>query len=69
MANEQKPIQVYCPICGFEEALNTDDPRLAGLDRAGKIIRIRELQASNQPFFTCDRCDNPASSAEILEIR
>ena len=68
MSDESKPIEVYCPICGFHESLNADDNRLAGLTRKEKIARIREIQASDQPFFTCDGCGNEKESAKILEI-
>jgi hypothetical protein len=67
--HEDNPIEVHCPICGFHEALNTDDERLTGLSREEKIERIRELQASADPFFTCDGCDSPKESAKILEIQ
>ncbi len=69
MTDESKPIEVYCPICGFKETLNADDARLAGLSREEKIARIREFQASDEPFFTCDGCDSEKESAKILEIR
>ena len=64
-----KPIEVYCPICGFHEAINSDDSRLKGASRSEKIAEIRALQSSENPYFTCDRCDDPTGSADILEFR
>ena len=69
MAEEKKPIEVFCPICGFQEAINSDDSRLSGKSREEKIAAIRALQESEEPFFTCDKCDSPAESAKIIEIR
>lgn len=69
MEAERRPIEVYCPICGFHEAVNCEDERLAGLSRDAKIERIRELQESDHPFFTCDGCGDPTGSARVLEIR
>ena len=69
MGDENKPIEVYCPICGFNESINSDDVRLKGKSREEKLVEIRELQNSETPFFTCDKCDSPAQSAKIIEIR
>jgi hypothetical protein len=69
MGDVNKPIEVYCPICGFNEAINSDDARLKGKSRDEKIVEIRALQDSDAPFFTCDKCDSPAESAKIIEIR
>lgn len=63
------PIEVYCPICGFQETLNELDESMESLSREEKISHIRELQSSDKPYFTCDGCGNPADSAKILEIR
>jgi hypothetical protein len=69
MNEKDKPIEVYCPICGFREDINSDDDRLRGLSREKKIAKIRELQGSAAPFFTCDGCRDGVESAKILEIR
>ena len=68
MSDIEKPIEVYCPICGFREAINEDE-KLAGLSRSDKIKQIRTLQTSKDPYFTCAGCENPKESAKILEIR
>ena len=68
MADIEKPIEVYCPICGFHEALNEDE-NLVGLSRSDKVKKIQTLQASNDPYFTCAGCEDPKESAKILEIR
>ena len=66
---EKKPIEIYCPICGFTSPLSDPDSSWAGLSREEKIERMKALQESDTPIFLCKGCVNPADSAKILEIR
>ena len=64
-----KPIEIFCPICGYATPVNEDNPELEGLSREEKVIKIRKLQKGEKPVFTCSGCDNPEASADIMEVR
>lgn len=65
----EKPIEIFCPICGFKTYVNNSDETIADLSRAEKIKHIQKLQKSERPFFLCNGCENPKATSEVLEIR
>ena len=68
-AENDKPIEIYCPICGYASYINVPDASLDGLSRDEKMAKIREMQRGDHPAYTCDGCDSPDQTAGIMEIR
>ena len=66
---EEKPIEVYCPICGYTTLINVPENSLSGLSRDDKVSRLREIQHGPSPFYTCSGCKTAKDAAAILEIR
>ena len=64
-----KPIEIHCPICGFSTYINDPDKSFDGLSRDEKITKIKSMQKSDQPVFTCDGCDRPDQTAGIMEVK
>ena len=65
----EKPVEIFCPICGFTSLVKEVDDEYAVLPRDEKVAYIQKLQESGRPFFLCTRCDNPEQSAKIMEVR
>jgi hypothetical protein len=66
---EDKPVEIFCPICGFTTPVNQVDEKYATLTREEKVSYVKMLQKSDHPVFTCGKCDNPGQSADIMEVR
>ena len=66
---EDNPIEIFCPICGFTTPVNDVGEKYKAMTREERIDYVRMMQHSDHPLFTCDRCDNPEQSAEIMEVR
>ena len=66
---DEKPVEVYCPICGFTTPINEVDEKYTALTREEKVSYVKMLQKSDHPVFTCSRCDNPEQSTDIMEVR
>ena len=66
---EDKPVEVYCPICGFSEPINDPIPALEDLTREERVAHLRMIQNSENPLFLCKGCENCEDTARILEIR
>ena len=66
---EQKPIEVYCPICGFSESINDPIPSLEELSREERVAHLRMIQKGDNPLFFCKGCVNCEDTSRILEIR
>lgn len=64
-----KPVEIYCPICGFSTLVKETEHNLTGLSRDERVRRVKELQAGDTPIFMCDGCDNPEQSAGIMEVK
>jgi hypothetical protein len=64
-----KPVEIFCPICGFTAPVKDDAPEFAGLSRAERVEKIKIIQKSDHPLVECDGCDNAEASAEIMEVR
>lgn len=67
--NDEKPVEIYCPICGFTTPVKQVDDQYTAMNRDEKISYIKMLQRSDHPVFTCSKCDNPEQSADIMEVR
>ncbi len=66
---DEKPVEVFCPICGYHAALNDPEESMSKLTRAEKVEKIREMQKGDHPYVMCRNCRNPQDSVRILEIR
>ncbi len=66
---EDKPVEIFCPICGFTTPVNEVDDKYSTLTRKEKVNYVAMLQKSDHPVFTCSRCDNPEQTAGIMEVR
>ena len=65
----EKPIEVFCPICGFNSPFNEIDEELKSLPREEKLQALNQRQKEGEPVFTCSGCDDPEGSAKIIEFR
>ncbi len=66
---DNRPVEIFCPICGYTTAVKEADYDLEGLGRDEKIQKIKELQGSDHPVVVCKGCDDPEESARIMEVR
>ncbi|MBN1686156.1 MAG: hypothetical protein JW852_05850 [Spirochaetales bacterium] len=64
-----RPVEIFCPICGYKVLINEVDEDYAGLPREKKVDYVRTLQKSGHPMFTCTRCENPEQTARFMEVR
>ena len=64
-----KPVEVFCPICGFATPVKDADHGLNGMSREDKIDAVKKLQQSDTPIVVCKGCDDPAETAKIMEVR
>ena len=67
--NDERPVEVFCPVCGYTSPINDPDKTLESLPRDEKLRRIRLMQEGENPPFTCSGCDDPEGSVRVLEIR
>ena len=67
--SDQRPVEVFCPICGYTSAINDPDDAFATMTREEKLRRIRAIQQSGRPVYTCSGCEDPQQSAQFLEIK
>lgn len=66
---EEKPVEVFCPICGYKSFIRKVDEKFAVMPRDEKVEYVKTLQMSGNPVFVCSKCDNPEQSAKIMEVR
>jgi hypothetical protein len=64
-----KPVEIFCPICGYTTLVKEADHGLEGLSREEKIKAIQKLQESDHPIVICKGCDDPGQTAKIMEVR
>ena len=67
--NEDRPVEIFCPICGFTTPVARVDDAYTGLSREEKVRYVRKLQKSDHPVFVCSNCDNPQQTPGIMEVR
>lgn len=68
-SRDERPIEIYCPICGYITPINITDESLESLPREKKLAKLKALQRSDHPFYTCGGCSDPEGSTGILEVR
>jgi hypothetical protein len=66
---EEKPVEIFCPICGYKSFIGKVDEKFAVMPRDEKVEYVKTLQLSGNPVFICSKCDNPEQSARIMEVR
>ena len=66
---DDKPVEIFCPICGYTTYVNQLDEKYAGLARDEKIQYVKTLQHGDHPVFLCSKCDNPEQTPGIMEVR
>ena len=67
--NDQKPVEIFCPICGFTTTVKETDHGLEGLSHDEKVEAVKKLQQSEHPIVVCKGCDDPEQTAKIMEVR
>jgi len=68
-SREDKPVEVFCPICGYTSYVKHVDEQFDTLPREEKVKYVKALQLSEHPVFTCGKCDIPEQTARIMEVR
>ena len=66
---ENKPVEIFCPICGFTSYINQVDEQFEDMTRDKKVEYVKTLQKSEHPVFMCTRCENPEQTPGIMEVR
>lgn len=68
-SNEAKPVEVFCPICGYSTTVKETDHGLEGLSREEKVEAVKKIQQGEEPIVVCNGCDDPDQTAKIMEVR
>ena len=66
---DERPVEIFCPICGYSTTVKETDHGLEGLSHEEKVEAVKKLQQSGEPIVVCSGCDDPEQTARIMEVR